>query len=86
MQLDKDYSVERRDRYNIVIVKNTKNEQGEPYKRTIGYYGSLESALIGALRMKISTKDTKTILQSIKNAEAHIISEVQKIRREDNLL
>ena len=80
MRVDGRFSLEKLDDRNFAIIehkikgKDSSNE-GEEYKSTFGYYGTLQSAVERLLNLGINTESLDTILKSIENAKNEILKE-----------
>lgn len=78
IKIDKNYSL-KSDARNVMLVENKVIQEGDnkgnPTEITLGYYGTIEGALKGYLRLKINLSDATTIeglLKEIKKIEKTI--------------
>lgn len=81
IKIDNNYSL-RSDLRNVILVENKIIQEGEnkgkPTETTIGYYGTVEGALNGYLKVKTNLSNAtsiKELLDEIKSVKT-IISEV----------
>lgn len=83
IKIDNNYSL-RSDLRNVILVENKIIQEGEnkgnPTETTVGYYGTVEGALNGYLKVKTNLSDAtsiKELLDEIKNVK-NTIKEVLK--------
>jgi hypothetical protein len=50
---------------NVILVENKTSQEGNEYETTIGYFGTVESALKGYLQYKVNTSKATSITQLI---------------------
>lgn len=73
IKIDKNYSL-KSDARNVMLVENKVIQEGDnkgnPTEITLGYYGTIEGALKGYLRLKINLSDATTIEGLLKEIES----------------
>lgn len=74
IKIDDNYSLSS-DARNVMLVENKVSQEGKEYETTVGYYGTVETALKGYLRLKINSSDAITVpelMADIKRVEKTI--------------
>lgn len=73
IKIDKNYSL-KSDARNVMLVENKTIKEGDnkgnPTEITLGYYGTIEGALKGYLRLKINLSDATTIKGLLQDIES----------------
>ncbi len=72
IKIDNNYSL-KSDPRNVVLIENKVSEKGTEYESTIGYYGTVESALKGYLKHKNNTSEATSINQ--------LLNEIKETRK-----
>jgi len=74
IKVDDDYTI-RSDDLNFILDKNMVSEQGKSYGRTIGYYSSIENALLGFVKQRTLASNATSVaelIQEIRELNAYI--------------
>lgn len=83
MRINQKYSVERLDRYNIVIIEHkTKGaeskSEGEEYEVYLGYYHNYESALTRLVDMSVDASTIENLISSLESTKEDIIIAIKE--------